>query len=215
MKKQIVLAALVLFTSSVVLTSCSKDEESPVITLTGGTEQSFDLGLAVDAGSSVADNKDDGLTATSDFATVVKKDEVNTYVVTYTATDESDNVETVTKTVKVKSDLLAGIYTATDIVSGALNPTNNGTFGYDMTVSQSATDYNKILFSNFGGFNASVYAIVLGTTFTIPAQVMSVPGIGSINVSGSGTYNGATKKVTSINYTTDGYGNGSVTLVKN
>jgi hypothetical protein len=217
MKKQILSIALMTFlASSLVLTGCKKDEEEPVVTLTGGATQSFDLAEATDPGATVTDNKDDALTATSDFATVVKKNEVNTYTVTYTAEDEAGNIGKATKTVKVKSDKLAGAYDCTDIVSGASNPVNNGTFGYNLTITQSSTDYNKILLGNFGGFGSSVsaFATVTGTTVTIPAQALSVPGIGTVNISGTGQYDGANKKVTSINYTTDGFGNGSVTLTK-
>lgn len=217
MKKQILSIALMAFlATSVVLTGCKKDEEEPTITLTGGATQSFDLAEATDPGATVTDNKDEGLTATSDFATVVKKNEVNTYTVTYTAEDEAGNKGTATKTIKVKSDKLAGSYDCTDIVSGATNPANNGTWGYSMSITQSSTDYNKILLANFGGFGTSVsaFATVAGTSITIPAQALSVPGLGTVNISGTGQYDGANKKVTSINYTSDGFGNGSVTLVK-
>lgn len=217
MKKQILSIALMTFlASSVLLTSCKKDEEEPTITLTGGAAQTFDLGEATDPGATVADNETDGITATSDFVSVVKKDEVNTYTVTYIAEDEAGNKATATKTVKVKSDKLAGSYDCVDIVTGCPDPLNNGTYGYNMTITQSSTDYNRILLGNFAGFGTSVsaYATVLGTSITIPAQSLSVPGVGSVNVSGSGMYSGSSKKVTSITYTTTSFGNGSVTLTK-
>lgn len=220
MKKQILSIALLTFLSSaVLLTGCKKDEEEPVITLTGGASQTFALGDATDAGATVEDNKDDGLTATSNFATIVKKDEVNTYSVTYTASDEAGNEATATKTVIVESSKLAGSYSCEDIVTGSTVPSfPNGNWGYDVTVTQSSTTYNKLLIENFGGFGSgfSVYATVTGTAITIPSQTVTQPGTGgaTITVSGSGTYSGANKKILTFNYSTDGYGNGVVTLTK-
>lgn len=204
--------------SSVLLTSCKKDEEEPTITLTGGAAQTFDLGEATDPGATVADNETDGITATSDFATVVKKDEVNTYTVTYKAEDEAGNAATATKTVKVKSDKLAGLYDCDDIVTGSTESSfPNGSYTWQTTITQSTTEYNKILISNFGGFEFSVYATVTGNSITIPNQTVTQPGSGGaiVTLSGSGQYVGATKKITTFTYVTNGFGNGSVTLTKN
>jgi hypothetical protein len=217
MKKQILVAAALFLAAGTILTSCKKDEEAPVITLTGGKEQSFNLGEAsTDPGATVADNEDSDLKATSNWASVVKANEVNTYEVTYTAEDKAGNQASEKKTVKVKSDLLAGTYTCTDIVTGADDPSNNGTFTYTVTVTQSSTAYNKLIISNMGGFGTSVTATVdvLGTTFTLPSTSLSVPGVGSFNISGNGNYNGADKKLTSMTYSTAFFGTGNVTMVK-
>jgi hypothetical protein len=216
MKKQFLLATTILFVGgSALLTSCKKDETAPVITLTGGKEVSFDLAAAAEPGVTADDEKDGDVTAavTSDWATAVKKNEVGTYTVTYKVSDEAANEATETRTVKVKSDKLAGSYSVTDIVSGGSFP---GTYNYTVTITQSSTDYNKVLIGNFLGLGTSVSgsATVSGTTLTIPAQAIATSG-GTFNVSGSGQYDGAAFKITKLTYTGDnGLGNGDATLVK-
>lgn len=209
------MAAAVLFTAGTLLTSCSKDEEAPVITLNGGDTQEFDLGAAADPGATVTDNNDEGLTATSDWSSMVKTNEVNTYTVNYTATDEAGNEGEAKKTVKIRSNLLAGTYSVTDIVSGSSGGSFDGTYTYNVTITQSGTDYNKLVISNFGGFGTTISATatVLGQNMTIPATTLVTP-FGDFPVSGTGNYDGAGKKITTITYSAGTAGNGSMTLTK-
>jgi hypothetical protein len=210
MKKSFLLPAALFFVSGIALTSCS-DDEAPVLTLTGNKEVSFDLGEAADPGATATDNKDGDITPTSNWATAVKANEVNTYTVEYVAEDEAGNSTTDTRTVKIKSDKLGGTYAAVDNVSGASDPSLNGTYNYDVTVSASSDTYNKIILSNLGGFGATFTATVTGTSVTIASQ--SIPGT-SETISGSGQYDGAAKKLTSINYSAGAFGSGVISLTK-
>jgi hypothetical protein len=216
MKKQFLLATTILFVGgSTLLTSCKKDETAPVMTLTGGKEVSFDLAAAVEPGVTATDEEDGDVSAsvTSDWTTVVKKNEVGTYTVNYKVSDEAANEATETRTVKVKSDKLAGTYSVIDIVSGGSFP---GTYTYNCTVTQSSTDYNKLLISNFLGLDVSVQGFVTagGADLTIPAQTINTTS-GSFNVSGAGKYTGETFKITKLTYTgSNGLGNGDATFTK-
>lgn len=216
MKKQFLLATTILFVGgSALLTSCKKDETAPVITLTGGKEVSFDLAAAAEPGVTADDEKDGDVTAavTSDWATAVKKNEVGTYTVTYKVSDEAANEATETRTVKVKSDKLAGTYAVSDVVTGGGNP---GNYSWNCTVTQSSTDYNKIIITNFGGFAIqNVIATVDGTQITVASQSVGIVGGATTTVSGTGTYNGETFKIGKIDYTaSNGLGSGSATFTK-
>ncbi|MEY4110304.1 MAG: hypothetical protein RLZZ46_659 [Bacteroidota bacterium] len=210
MKKSFLLPAALFFATGVALTSCS-DDEAPVLTLTGEKEVTFDLGEAKDPGATATDNKDDEITPTSNWATAVKINEVNTYTVEYVAEDEAGNSTKDTRTVKVKADKLGGTYTATDVVSGASDPSFNGTYNYNMTVSASSDTYNKLILSNLGGFSSTFTATVTGTSVTIASQ--SIPGT-SESISGTGQYDGTAKKLTSITYTAGAFGSGTISLSK-
>lgn len=200
---------------TLVLTSCSKDEEAPVLTLTGGKEVTFDLAAAAEPGVTADDNEDGDVSSsvTSDWNTVVKKNEVNIYTVNYKVADEAGNEATESRKVTVKSDKLAGSYSVVDIVSGGSFP---GTYNYTCTVTQSSTDYNKLLITNFLGLGATVQGNITanGTAINIPAQTVSVGG-SSFNVSGSGLYTGESFKITKLTYTGDnGLGSGDATFTK-
>jgi len=210
-------------------TSCKKeDDEAPVITPTpadvtppvvqlhGSNPMYLELNDGFDYGANATDDRDGARTTLSDWYSVVKLKEVNSYTVTYVAYDNAGNRGTATRVVKVKSDLLGGSYNCSDYVNGAVVPSNNGTFSYEIQVTKVSNEFNKLKFNNLGGFGDAVilYATVSGTAITIPVQTVNVPGKGLVTLSGSGTYNGDEKKITSLNYTTDGFGNGIITLSK-
>jgi len=210
-------ATALLIGGSLFLTSCKKDETAPVITLKGDSVQVVNLTEAADPGATANDEKDGDVSTaiTSDYATKVMKNEVNTYTVTYTVSDEAANQATKSRTVKVKGDFLAGAYAAQDIVTGS--NTGNGLYNYTLTATASADTYNRLTLKDFAGFtNANVYCLVVGTVVTIPSQTITsidLPNGGTI--SGSGTYDGAAKKFLTINYTgNNDIGTGNVTLVK-
>ena len=221
MKKQILsLTAMVLVAGAVTLTGCKKDDTTaPVLTLKGAAESTLDLGAAfTDEGATAEDDRDGDISSKIVVTGTVDTKNVGTYTLTYDVADEAGNAATqVKRTVKVKSDKLAGTCAVTDVVTGSTIPNGNGTYNYNVTVTQSSTDYNKLLFSNFGGFaNQNIVATVEGSSINIPSQAVGVQGqTGTVTVSGSGTYDGATGKITKITYSAGGgLGNGSATYSK-
>lgn len=224
MKKAILLSAsaLTFAIGSVLLTGCAKEDlVAPTITLTGDDEVTLNLGETyTDAGVTASDDEDGDVTSQVSVTGSVNTDEVGEYIIHYNVSDAAGNNATeVTRTVKVKSDLLAGAYSVSDVVTGCTPSSNNGTYAYNVTISQSSTDFNKILISNFGGLGSSVsiYATINGSVITIPSQ----PATGAnptTNVSGTGTYvkAGSIFKVTTLNYTASNvfFGTGNATYTK-
>lgn len=218
MKRIILSLAALAFTFGVVLTSCTTDDTTaPVITLKGTATVTLDLGdTYTDAGATANDDKDGDLTTSIVTTNPVNTSQVGTYTVKYNVTDAAGNAATeVTRTVYVQSDKLAGAYNVVDVVTGSYP----GTYNYSVTITQSSTDYNKILISNFGGYGTAVtvYATINGSTITIPSQTPS--GMtDSGTISGTGTYNGTSFAVTSMTYsaayTSGGQDNGNATYTK-
>lgn len=215
MKKQILSIALITFLgSTLILTGCKKDEESPVITPKGGNTQTVVLNASLtDPGATADDNEDGDIssTITSDYLTVVKKDLAGTYTVTYKATDEAGNEGTATLSVTVKNDAadLAGDYTVTDVIG-----VNSYTYG--QTVAPSTTVNNRITFNKFGNYinTSGVYANVTGTTIDLPSQT-ALNSAGADRVfSGNGSKN-STGFVLNYTETTNGVSaSGVMTFVK-
>jgi len=224
MKKiALTLIALILFGGIIFISACDKsDLNKPVITLVGDEIITLDLGATwTDPGCTAIDTEDGTITTGFTITGTVNTAQVNTYTITYTVTDKAGNVsDEVTRTVKVKSDLLIGTYNVHDVVTGV----GAGTYDYTVTITQSSTDYNKLLINNFGGFGTAVTvnANVLAAVITIPSQHPAGMPSG-----GEGTFTGTTgaytvtpslKSVTSINYSVaydaGGTDNGSATYTK-
>lgn len=228
MKKQILnLLSIGMLAGTVMMfQSCAKDDTTaPVITLTGAASIDINLGdTYADAGATATDldGKENSSDISSSIVTTGTVDNtlVGTYTIKYNVSDESANAATeVTRTVRVKSDKLAGSYVVSDVVTGAVPSSGNGTYAYTATVTQSSIDYNKILISNFGGFGTStvINATIDGATITIGAQTFTPTGETiATTVTGTGTYNGASFKISNITYTNTAavYGNGNATYVK-
>jgi trimeric autotransporter adhesin len=217
MKKQFLLATTILFVGgSVLLTSCKKDEEAPMITINGGTAKTIVLNAALtDPGATASDNEDGDLSSsvTSDYLTTVNKDKTGTYTVTYKVSDEAGNEGTATLSVSVKNDAesLAGSYTVTDVVGG-------DTYTYPQTVTASETVNNRITFNKFGNYvgNTGIYANVTGNTVDLPSQTATGVGSPAANRVFSGTGQKNTSGfVVNYNETTNGISsNGVMTFVK-
>ncbi|MCX6273543.1 MAG: DUF5011 domain-containing protein [Bacteroidetes bacterium] len=218
MKRVLMIVAFVsLGAGMMFMSGCKKDDTTaPTITLTGG-DVTINLGDTwVDPGYVANDDKDGVITSKVVITGTVDKNAVNKYVLTYTVSDDAGNEVTATRNVYVKAELLKGTYDVSDIVTG----TNGGTYTYTVTVA-SSTDYNKLLFSNFGGFGATVTVAVTisGNQVTIPSQ--SPPGMPTGYegvITGTGTYDGATKKILTMNYhvayTAGGADDGNATYTK-
>src|SRR5215203_7148720 len=116
MKRQFLFAAGILMAGSIILvSSCSKDDDGdttpPVITLTGNSSEDVILNSSyTDAGATANDDEDGAITVTTDNP--VDPNTADTYTVTYTATDNSGNSSTASRTVRVynQSEAMEGTY---------------------------------------------------------------------------------------------------------
>lgn len=204
MKKQILsYASALLLAGAVIFTGCGKDDEdatAPVVTLKGAETIEMDLGedfSTIDPGATASDDEDGSITNIT-VTGIPDGKTVGTFTVKYSAKDKAGNEGSKTRTVKVKSDKLAGTYSAVDVVTGV----GAGSYDYTATVTQSSTEYNKILIKNFGSYDeaVTVYAIVEGDNITIPDQKPAGMPTADTEISGSGTYDGATFKIKTITY---------------
>lgn len=196
MKKGIVLIGALIMTGIMFFSACeTTDLTAPVISLLGSGNVVQNLNVPyVDAGATATDNKDGNITS-SIVVTGLPVNEIQCgeTIIKYNVNDKAGNAATeVTRSVKIKSDLLVGTY--------SVNETKKTT--YNTTVTQSSTVYNKILINNFGGYgtNITLEAIVDGATITVPAQTIT-QGSDVYTIQGTGTYNGAEYKILTMTYT--------------
>lgn len=216
MKKNFrILGLLMLFVGTLVIVSCTKDEDDttgPVIMLNGSATMTVDFKTTfTDPGATAEDDEDGTVTVT--VTGTVDVNTAGTYTLTYSATDEAGNVSTAERTVYVtlRNTDVAGTYKTTEsCTSGPVGE-------YNCSVSSTGTNKMDIIFTNFGNFNVST--IVLNATLTgntgqtvnIPNQVVS--GISFTNCSGTVTSNGTKMTIT---YTaTDTNGSDSCTATWN
>ncbi|MBI4930102.1 MAG: DUF5011 domain-containing protein [Bacteroidetes bacterium] len=220
MKKQLFLAAAVLFTAGIIwMTGCKKEDTTPpVVTLTGSASMSVSLQSATtDPGATAEDDEDGTITASSDWSsTNPNLNYVGVYTITYTATDAAGNSNTATRTVTVynqASMTLAGTYLSSGVSYTvkdsivALPP--NTTFPQTVTFDNSTN--NKIHFNKFANYsnNAGIFATIDASgSITLPSQ--SPTGIGSASEThtfqGTGTVTGTkfTLHFTDVNVTGGG-----------
>jgi hypothetical protein len=180
MKKQFLLSTAILFVGgSVLLTSCKKDEEAPVITVTGGATKTITLNSTLaDPGATASDNEDGDVSAsiTSDYLTVVDKDKTGTYTVTYKVSDEAGNEGTATLAVTVKNDAETwnGNY-------NGIETDSNGPYTYtnSVVVTASTTKNNRISMTRLGDFaNNTVNLDITGNDIDMPSQTVQNVGTG-------------------------------------
>jgi len=189
MKKQIILAAVVLISAGMLLTTGCKKEDAtaPIVTLNGkATEQSILNATWTDAGATATDEEDGNLDVTVTGA--VDKNLAGVYEITYSATDAAGNTGTATRKVTVYNEAAAafeGTY------SGAAETDINGPYTYTsynstspnfgkkpFICTASTTVNNRVYMNRLGDFdNNKVYFDVKGTTLDIPSQ--TVPNVGS------------------------------------
>jgi len=184
MKRQFLFAAGILMSGSMLLvTSCSKDDDgdttAPVVTLNGADEVIIlNSGVWTDPGATATDDEDGTVTVISDASTTNPNyNRVNTYTITYSATDAAGNVGTATRSVRVKNEAeaYAGTYSVLD--------TCNGTefFAYAQVITVDSTVNNRIKFNKFADYanNDEIYAIMLGDgSLQIPSQTAISIGSG-------------------------------------
>ena len=206
-KLALTMVSLILFGGIIFISSCDKtDLNAPVITLKGDAVVTLDLGATwVDPGCTATDVEDGAITTGFTVTGTVNTAQCNTYTITYTVADKAGNVSNeVTRTVKVKSDLLVGNYHVHDIVT--IGP-GAGSYDYDVSVDQSGVDYNKLVIHNFSGFiTAVVSATVLAADISIPFQVPVMPAGDQGSITGNGgtyTVTAGLKAIATINYIVD------------
>ena len=186
MKKQLLIAAAVLFSAGIIsMTGCKKEDTTPpVITLVGSASiQSILNATYTDAGATAEDDEDGDITASMTVTNNVDKDLAGAYSVTYSATDAAGNTATETRTVNVYNEAAAfyeGTYT------GANETDINGPYAYNPSglkpfiCTASLTVNNRVTMNRLGDFdNNAVYFTVTGTTLTIPSQTVANVGSGS------------------------------------
>ena len=184
MKKQILLAATVLFSAGMLfITGCKKDDTSdPVVTLKGSATEKVVLNTPwTDPGATAEDDKDGVLTATP--SKVVDVNKAGVYQIVYSATDAAGNTGTDTRTVTVYNEaeaVWAGTY------SKASETDANGLYTYNAAkpfiVTASTTKNNRVIMNRLGDFdNNTVYMDITGSTIEIPSQTVTKVGSGTAN----------------------------------
>lgn len=183
MKKISLSIAALAVVLAVTFTSCKKDDASnPVVSITGDGSIELPLGGPwVDPGATATDDNDGAITPT--VTGTVDVDKVGEYTITYKAIDEAGNEGTATRTVKVEADKLAAIYDVVETYGDASTSTHTCTVG-------TSTIYNKVTFTNFGGFGTQrVFdATVTSTGISIADQSFSAEGEDNQIVGATGVY---------------------------
>ncbi len=185
MKKWLKFAAVIMV-GALIFTACEKD-----VTLSVPGEAVIDLGDEFDplAGVTVdgAKVEDVQVLWNPAWSNVL----VNHYVATYQIEGE-----TAQRDVYVRADKLARNYAVTEL-------DNTGSFGPYPVVVTRGTEFNELRFNELFFDDIIVNAVIDGAAMTIPTQSFFS---GNVTVNGTGSYNGDTQRVTSINYTMDYYG---------
>ena len=174
----------ILFFSLVLTFSFLACQKDPMITLIGGDVE-LDLGEEfIDPGIET-----EGISGEVQelWNPEFSKYKVNHYVLTYVY--ESANAQ---RNVYVKSDLLAGIYGVVDI-------SDDGTFNYNSTATQSSQAFNRLVLTNFGDFEdiPEVMLDIEGDVITIERQELWTS---QEWVEGTGIYNGENQTLLEVDY---------------
>ncbi|MBI3511331.1 MAG: DUF5011 domain-containing protein [Bacteroidetes bacterium] len=197
MKKQLTLIASVAFLAGVIsMSSCKKaDTTAPVITVTGGNDQTASLGTSWTNPTATATDDQDGDISTSITVTgTVDPNTKGTYTLTYSVSDAAGNKADQAVVIHIVNDaeMYTGNYSVHDTV-----PTIPA-FNYNITITTDNTVNGKIHFAHYSaalvGFadyqnNDNVYATISGSTVTLPLQNENPIGTdnSSHDFSGNGT----------------------------
>ena len=191
MKKNLLIASsLVLFTGSVFLNGCKKDDTTaPVITISSDNPSTVILGGTYsDAGATATDAEDGTVTVSS--SGTVDTHTAGTYTITYSASDKAGNNQTASRTVYVTIERSNYIMSFNADDSCTTNVTI-GAFTWSGAIAAGGAA-NAIVFSGFSGTGASCTATVNGSVITIPSQTVGA----FTNVNGNGTMNSTGTKIT-------------------
>jgi hypothetical protein len=184
MKKNWLNFAAFLMMGTILFSACNKET-----ILTAPPDIIIDLGQALDEreGIVVEGGKESKVLVT--WAPEFNNEIVDHYIATYSLEDVIAD-----RNVYVSSGLLAGQYSVVD------TPENYPVENYNMTVTKSTQEYNKLLISNFLGFtNLQVVAVVEGTIVKVVKYTPQGWATGE-SIEATGTYDGKTKKLLNLTY---------------
>jgi hypothetical protein len=219
MKRILVLAMVLAFSAPLIMTSCTpEDTTAPVVTLTGDPVVDHLLNTAyVDDGATAVDDEDGALTVA--VLNNVNPDKIGTYTVEFSATDNAGNTGTAERVVNVIVKQVSFVFTwaVVDSVTGV----GQGVYDYNSVVTASATDINKILISNFGGFGTDVMVTAtfdkFGNLTIANQQLIGVDPGSEGTVSGTGVMADHGNQIFleyTISYTAGGTDTGHATFTK-
>ena len=223
MKKQILTTlSLAIIAGVLSLTSCkTEDAGAPMITVTGGANQSQSLPSIANNGTwtnptaTAMDDEDGDISMSITVSGTVNPNTAGNYTLTYTVSDAAGNTATEVVTVSIQNDAaflgnLSSTGTPT-MATYAGHDTCQVTpaYNYIPTVIVSSTVNNAFTITNFGAFgtNIVINAILYGATINIPAS-QTLGGNASI-IAASGVVTSSISPVSfGITYTwTDGTSN--------
>jgi len=223
MKKQILTTlSLAIIAGVLSLTSCkTEDAGAPMITVTGGANQSQSLpsiannGTWTNPSATAMDDEDGDISMSITVSGTVNPNLAGNYTLTYTVSDAAGNTATEVVTVSIKNDAaflgnLSSTGTPTMATYAAYDSCQVTPASYfSPTVIVSSTVNNAFTITNFGAFgnNIVINATLSGATINIPASQTLGP-IESI-IAASGTVTSSISPVSfGITYTwTDGTSN--------
>lgn len=187
MKKLMKFSAALMF-GALIFTACTPSET----TLTVPADATIDLGDTFDPMTGVTVDGGDIDDVTVTWNPTFNANVVDKYVITYTISGESK-----TRNLFVRADKLAKSYSVTDVDSDGTtyNP-------YPVTVTR-GTEYNELRFNELWYNDIIINGTISGTTLTIPSQTFTIEG-SQVVVSGTGTYDGANLKISTISYNLGG-----------
>ncbi|HRH67509.1 MAG TPA: DUF5011 domain-containing protein [Bacteroidia bacterium] len=187
MKKHLIRISIGLFTlGTIVLTGCSKDEDTTAPSINIGN-QTITISLPavaggnsafVDPGYTATDDEDGTLTSSVTVSGSVDPNRKGTYTLTYTVSDKAGNSTSVNRTVNVINDAEAfsGAYN-NSVDTCLVSPPS----AFNATVTTSDTVNNLVKINNFGAFGTTinVWATINGTTALSTITIANNQSLGS------------------------------------
>ena len=198
--------------------SCGKKKTPPKLTLLGDAVMDICLNESfIDPGIQSIDAYDTDISNLIDISSNLDSGTVGSYTITYTSTDENDNISTVERIVNVEicvSSLLSSYNVSHDCQLLGQDIINN---------TQAIIEGNvpdEFIIDDFNTFISQITGTIYGTSLTIPQNVFSVgiaPLTFDVTISGSGIINNTGNEII-INYTYDaglaGSGTCTATYIK-
>ena len=183
--------------------SCGKKKTPPELTLLGDDVMVICLNESfIDPGIQSIDAYNTDISNLIDISGNLDSGTVGSYKITYTSTDENDNVSTVERTVNVEicvSSLLSSYNVSHDCQLLGQDIINN-----TQSIIEGNATYEFII-DDFNTFISQITGTIDGNNLTIPQNVFSVgiaPLSFDVTISGSGTINNTGDEII-INYTYD------------
>ena len=183
--------------------SCGKKKTPPELTLLGDSIMNICLNESFeDPGIQSIDAYDTDISNLIDISSNLDSGTVGSYTITYTSTDENDNVSTVERIVNVEicvSSLLSSYNVSHDCQLLGQDIINN-----TQTIIEGNTA-NEFIIDDFNTFISQITGTIDGNNLTIPQNVFAVgqaPLSFDVTLSGVGTINDTGDEIV-INYNYD------------